>query len=240
MLDIFNAADSLRMPYLSLCSKQFSIPALLRTLYATGMRVGEAIDIDLEKSVILIKKTKNQRQRIVPINVSLKEVLAQYVSYRNKMPLVNIENRDVTFFIAPNGSALSNTAIGAWFGKILKKCGIPFIGGNHGPRIHDIRHTCAVHSLMAQVRSGADIYCVLPILSTFLGHKTLIGTERYIRLTQEMYPDCLANSAAKVREVAWSKGKFVLKTAHTAKILHIGIFYPSFGQGLIAKIFKVL
>jgi integrase len=194
MLDIFNAADSLRMPCLLACSKLFSIPALLRTLYATGMRVGEAIslkneDIDLEKNLILIRKTKNQRQRIVPITVSLGKVLTQYISYRNKMPLVNMEDRDSTFFIAPDGSALSNSAIGTWFRKILKQCGIPYIGGNHGPRIHDIRHTCAVHSLMAQVRSGADIYCVLPILSTFLGHKTLAGTERYVRLTQEMYPD---------------------------------------------------
>jgi len=42
---------------------------------------------------------------------------------------------------------------------------------------------------MYQVREGADIYCVLPILATYLGHKTLFGTERYVRLTHEMYPD---------------------------------------------------
>ncbi|GHT37525.1 putative integrase/recombinase y4rB [Bacteroidia bacterium] len=145
MLDIFNAADSLRMPYFLPYSKQFSIPVLLRTLYATGMRVGEAIslkneDIDLEKNLILIRKTKNQRQRIVPITVSLKEVLAQYISYRNKMPLENIENKNTTFFIAPDGSVLSKSAIGTWFRKILKKCKIPYVGGNHGPRIHDISY----------------------------------------------------------------------------------------------------
>ena len=44
---------------------------------------------------------------------------------------------------------------------------------------------------MSQVKDGADIYCVLPVLSIFLGHKTLMGTERYVRLTQEMYPDII-------------------------------------------------
>ena len=78
-----------------------------------------------------------------------------------------------------------------WFRKLLKTCGIPFIGGNHGPRVHDLRHTFAVHSLMQQVRAGADIYCALPILSVYLGHKTLSGTERYVRLTQEMFPDII-------------------------------------------------
>ena len=56
---------------------------------------------------------------------------------------------------------------------------------------HCGRHTFAVHSLMRQVRNGADIYCTLPILSVFLGHKKLSDTETYVRLTQEMYPDVL-------------------------------------------------
>lgn len=45
--------------------------------------------------------------------------------------------------------------------------------------------------MMRQVRNGADIYCTLPILSVFLGHKKLSDTETYVRLTQEMYPDVL-------------------------------------------------
>ena len=56
-------------------------------------------------------------------------------------------------------------------------------------RFHDLRHTFAVHSLMKQVRSGRDIYCILPILSVFMGHKTLAGTEHYVRLTSEMFPE---------------------------------------------------
>lgn len=54
---------------------------------------------------------------------------------------------------------------------------------------HCARHTFAVHSLHKLVTSGEDIYSVMPVLSKFLGHKDLRGTERYVRLTHEIYPE---------------------------------------------------
>lgn len=59
------------------------------------------------------------------------------------------------------------------------------------PRVHDIRHSFAVHSLEKMVKSGEDIYCALPILSVFLGHKTIAGTEKYVRMTQEIFPEII-------------------------------------------------
>lgn len=193
---LFQASDELVMPSNNMESKMFSIPALIRLLYSTGMRKCEAIslinsDVDLQKNLILVRQTKNQQQRIIPICPSLKVVLCQYIHYRNKMPLPDVAANDAPFFIAPNGIRLSKNVMNCWLRKILKASGIGYLGKGHGPRVHDLRHTCAVHSLMAQVKAGADIYCILPILAVFLGHKTMFGTERYVRLTQEMYPEII-------------------------------------------------
>ena len=58
----------------------------------------------------------------------------------------------------------------------------------YGPRLHDFRHTFAVHSLRQLVLTGMDVYCALPILSMYLGHKSIGATERYVRLTTDCYP----------------------------------------------------
>lgn len=60
-----------------------------------------------------------------------------------------------------------------------------------GPRLHDLRHTFSVHALAGMAESGIDLYCSLPILSTYLGHQSLEATNAYVRLTAEMYPGLL-------------------------------------------------
>lgn len=190
----FKAADRLSINHLQPTTCLFSIPALMRLLYATGMRIGEAValnneDINFDNKTILIRKTKNQRQRIIPITPSLERVLCQYINHRNSMPLPEVAKPEAPFFISQSGKAISKGTVYKWFRKTLKLAGIPFIGGNHGPRLHDLRHTFAVHSLMKQAKAGKDLYCLLPILSVFMGHKTLAGTESYVRLTSEMYPE---------------------------------------------------
>lgn len=193
---LFAASDRLTMVYNNMGSKMFCVPAMLRLLYGTGLRIGEAVsltngDIDFEKGTILLRKTKNKQQRLVIMTASLKEVLRQYMSYKEKLPIRHTSDKDAFFFISPSGVPVNKRTFYIWYRKLLKVCNIPFVGGNKGPRVHDLRHTFAVHSLMKLVREGTDIYCALPILATYMGHKTLFGTERYVRLTQEMYPDII-------------------------------------------------
>jgi len=172
------------------------MPALVRFLYSTGVRISEALsfingDVDYARHQVIIRKTKNKMQRIVPLNACLIEVMKQYESYRNRMPIERISESESHFFVSAVGSQITQGTIYKWFKVVLEKCGIPHVGKNQGPRVHDIRHTCAVHSLAKLVKEKVDIYCALPILSTFLGHKTIIGTERYVRLVQEMYPEII-------------------------------------------------
>ena len=193
---IFTTCDSLLMGSREdLDSRLFAMPAIIRLLYSAGMRVSEATSlinqhVDSVRKMHINRKTKNHRQRLTLKNDSLHPVLNQYIEARNRLPLKNTNSMEARLFISPSGLALNQSRVYAWFMMVLKNCGIPHIAGR-GPRVHDLRHTCAVHSLMNQVKSGADIYCVLPILSIFLGHTKPSSTETYVRLTQEMYPNII-------------------------------------------------
>ncbi|MFI3263050.1 MAG: tyrosine-type recombinase/integrase [Rikenellaceae bacterium] len=190
----FTEADNLRLHSIQPRLCLFSMPMLFRVLYATGMRISEALnlnneDINFDKGIILIRKSKNQRQRIIPITSSLEQALRQYLQHRDKMRIKDVTLGDKPLFVSHMGNRILKNSAYTWFRKILRLCDIPFVGGRHGPRVHDFRHTFAVHSLMKQVKAGKDIYCLLPIISVFMGHKTLLGTEAYVRLTSEMFPE---------------------------------------------------
>ncbi len=193
---IFRECDRMTLFNRNMNNALFAIPALIRFLYSTGVRIGEALsirnrDVDYALRRIIIRKTKNQMQRMVPVNSSLENVLKQYEVYRNRMPIKSLMDKESFFFVSTVGKPLTNGTVYGWFKKVLRQCGITHTGKQQGPRVHDIRHTSAVHSFDKMVKGGVDIYCALPILSTFLGHKTIKGTEKYVRMVQEIYPDII-------------------------------------------------
>ncbi len=194
MESVFVAADALRAQRKMMNSIIFVMPALVRLLYGTGLRIGEALalrnqDVNLTDNFLLVRDSKNGKQRMIPISESLSVVCRDYVHHRNSLPLLNSE--DDYFFVSLNGSACSSVSVYSRFQDILKVVGIPFIGNHHGPRLHDLRHTFAVTSLAQLAESGCDLYSMLPILSTYLGHQSLSATDSYVRLTAEMYPGLL-------------------------------------------------
>ena len=138
---------------------------------------------------IHLRKTKNGTDRIVPISESLRYVLSEYISHRDRMPIVGISAPDHALFVKGDGTSFSANAVCQFFRKMLDRCGIPFKGNHCGPRVHDLRHTYAVHCLLQMARNGVDLYTGLPILSASLGHHSLSATERYVRLTCAMYPE---------------------------------------------------
>ena len=93
------------------------------------------------------------------------------------------------FFLTYRGWPCKAENIYKRFRKFMDEAGIPVRGDHYGPRIHDLRHTFAVRSLKQMVDNGMDIYCTLPILSTYLGHQSLEATNHYVRICTEMYPD---------------------------------------------------
>jgi len=194
MTAIFNAADALVTPRRIMNSIIFIVPSLLRLLYGTGLRVGEALslqnkDVNLIENYIIVKDSKNGKQRMIPISETLSAVCQDYINHREKLPVSQSENSP--FFISLNGSACVQHTFYRYFRIVLKAAGIPYIGNCHGPRTHDLRHSFAVASLAKMAESGVDLYASLPVLSTYLGHQSLNSTNTYVRLTAEMYPRLL-------------------------------------------------
>ena len=197
MQKIFQACDELRLHDRHMNVNLMVLPSLMRLLYSTGLRISEALsirneDVDFAKGVICIKKTKNGEQRMAPLIESMSAVLEEYTLERNKIPVAGVDKPDSFLFVSLTGKPCVSGSIYQWFRKILEICNIPHIGNHHGPGVHDLRHTCAVHSLIKMCERGTDLYCALPLLSAFIGHKSIDATGQYVRLTAEMYPQLIS------------------------------------------------
>jgi len=174
-----------------LSNKHLILPALYRLLYGCGLRISEALalklkDVDLKHGIITIRGSKFNKDRLIPMSPSLTQYLERYYS-----EIHAVSTPKDYFFMKKDKTAIASSTVYKNFRKILWKSGISHGGKGRGPRLHDLRHTFAVHSLNQMVRQGVDLYCALPILSTYLGHASVAATERYLRLTEEAYPGIL-------------------------------------------------
>ena len=163
------------------------MPVLFRLLYTCGLRVSEALhlkvaDVDLDAGVLAIYGAKGDKERLVGISDSM---LAYMKSYRSNPLVANAKN--IYFFPAPDGGFYDTSTIYDIFRKCLFDAGIPHRGRGKGPRLHDLRHSFAVHILNKWSSEGKDIYTCLPILRTALGHDRITTTEKYLRLVPEAY-----------------------------------------------------
>jgi integrase/recombinase XerD len=166
-----------------------TLRTFLLLLYGAGLRRGEALrlklgDADMAQSLIHIRGTKFFKTRIVPLSASLNAVIRAFVARRSKKHSVG---RESSFFSKRDGRPLNNTTIGTTFRRLCTIAGIRRDGGSRNqPRMHDLRHSTAVHRVTAWYRSNADLNDLLPKLATYLGHTDLSGTQRYLTMTQEL------------------------------------------------------
>ena len=204
----FKECDKMKVYDSRMCVSMISYPALFRLLYSTGLRITEALsikneDVNMKQRYIHIRKTKNGSERIVPICESMAQVLEKYILFRNKMPVNDISLPNHRFFVKCDGTAVKHGGVYRRFLILLNSSNIPYIGNHHGPRIHDLRHTFAVHALIQMERNGIDLYTSLPILSICLGHKSIKGTEQYVRLTSIIYSD-LEKQCSPINSIIYS------------------------------------
>jgi len=190
---IFKACDSLESND-NMNSMHNVMPALLRVLYGTGIRIGEAValkncDVQLQDRYFVVRDSKNGRERMIPITESLAEVCKRY---KNSLP--GFCEPDQFFFVRRNGQKCSPRIAYEWFRKILYIAGITHGGKGYGPRLHDVRHLFSIYALVQMAKSGVDLYYSLPILSAYLGHQSLEATDRYVRLASDLYPDLIADA----------------------------------------------
>ena len=195
--NIFRVCDELAPSVRNRNSTVYAIPVLIRLLYGTGIRISEALylecnDINFHDKYLVLRDTKNNKDRMVPISDSLAIACKEYLMYRNLFPSIRKENR---FFIKPDGLPMNVYNVYKWFRRIIFTANISHGGRGHGPRLHDLRHTFSVHSLALMSESELDLYHSLPLLSTYLGHQSLEATDKYVRLTAEMYPDLIKKTS---------------------------------------------
>jgi len=191
---IFRECDKLHVHRHYMYSAKVVMPVLIRLLYGTGLRIGEALklrneDVNLSDGYLILYRCKNGQDRIVPMSLSLREVCKDYVVYKQSH---NQQiNADGAFFTAPDGTPCKTCTIYEIFRMALLRAGIPHGGRSKGPRLHDLRHTFCVNALVQMSESGQDLYHSMPILMTYMGHQSLEATNRYVRMTEEMYPNLL-------------------------------------------------
>lgn len=170
----------------------YCMPCIFTILYCTGMRISGVLDlrvsdVDLENRIIQINHAKNNNRRIVTISCSLMERIQEYLAYSTRFP-----KKQVYFFDSGSrlhGGHVSIKTAYTYFCRYLKMAGIPHKGRGYGPRVHDIRMTFAVHSLQKLSHLHQDTNALLPVLSSYMGHKSIYSTQHYLWLTKELGED---------------------------------------------------
>jgi site-specific recombinase XerD len=163
---------------------------LLLLLYSTGIRVGEALrltlrDVDLHSRVITIRDTKFFKSRLVPLGPRLTKELLAFSKLRSALPMQQRE--ESAFFASSTGRAIPYQHVITLFQRVRSAAGVQRDkGSSYPPRLHDLRHTAAVHRVIAWYRDGADVQRLLPQLATYLGHKDLRSTQHYLTMTPEL------------------------------------------------------
>ena len=162
---------------------------LIGLLYTTGLRIGEALnltlqDIDLKRRVIEVREGKFRKSRYAPISPSTARHLTQYLRQRRAAGFSTAPTAPL--FLNIIGTRHGHPGFVTLFLELLRSLGLRGPKGQRGPRIHDLRHTFAVHRLLAWYRQGANLAAKLPLLSTYLGHSTITGTEIYLQATAQL------------------------------------------------------
>lgn len=186
---ILREADAIGPNKNKFINTPYIYPAVIRMLYGCGLRVGEALalkcqHVDIDNGILVIMNGKNNVSRLVPLSKSLRQYLVMYDSKVER-------SGNEYFFPALRNERYSPTTILKQFRRLEKKAGISQLSNGKYPRVHDLRHTFSVHALEQMIHKGMDPYCSLPILSTYLGHKDIESTEKYLRLTKQYFINIL-------------------------------------------------
>lgn len=183
---------------------------LLLLLYGSAIRIGEALsltlhDVDLVASVLLIRETKFFKTRWVAVGPELTQALRDYAERRRSLPLP--EGEHSAFLATRTGRAPCLNDVQTYFRQLRRSAKIhcPDRSARHQPHVHDIRHTSATHRLTAWYREGKDVQQLLPYLSTYLGHRDLESTRRYLTLT----PELLQHASDRFRRVLTTENSHV-------------------------------
>jgi integrase/recombinase XerD len=171
--------------------RSLTYPIFFGLIAVTGLRVSEAIslgvdDIDLDAGVITVLHGKFGKERLLPVEETTRIRLRIYAEERDRL----LGKRPKAFFVSDRGEPLTDCAARYNFAQVCQWIGLRqpqrFHRHGRGPRIHDLRHSFAVHTLVGWYRAGKDPDREMIKLTTYLGHSKPAHTYWYIEANPEL------------------------------------------------------
>ncbi|MDP2947996.1 MAG: tyrosine-type recombinase/integrase [Chloroflexota bacterium] len=169
--------------------RPYTYATLLGLLYCTGLRISEALmlrlgDVDLETDLLWVRESKFHKSRLLPLSPGASKALWRYQEERKKRDFPR--DRDAPLFVNECRGQCTQPVVYATFLAIARRIGVRGPAGARGPRLHDFRHTFAVHRLLEWYRDSGDVQARLPLLTDYLGHVSLVSTQIYLDITAEL------------------------------------------------------
>jgi integrase len=170
---------------------------LIGLVAVTGMRAGETVrldrdDVDLEQGLLTIRDSKYGKSRQVPVHPSTVATLASYAQRRDARQPRRDGRRNrhrpssSSFFISTTGTRLLRDNVSTVFPRLVRDAGLANPTTGRPARLHDLRHSFAVNTLIGWYRQGLDVEQRLPLLSTYLGHVAPSSTFWYLSGVPEL------------------------------------------------------
>ena len=170
-------------------------PMILRLMCGCGLRIGEALslkmkDVDFDIGAMILKHTKGDKQRLVPMHPSLTKILRQYCL---AMGMIGYPEA----YLFPTSDSMEPVTVNNAqhkFNFILKQGNVSLPGRKkhqRGPCLHCLRHVFVFKSFANADKAGRRIDDIVPYLSIYLGHDSLKETEKYLKFSSEMFPDAM-------------------------------------------------
>jgi integrase len=173
-----------------------SLHCIFGLLAVTGLRSSEAInlrreDVDLCNGLLHIRDSKFGKSRLVPLDKSTVDALGRYVVERDAR---TVTRGSPFFLVGDRGARLRHDSVHRVFMMWAQEAGLRQRGKRGGPRLHDLRHSFAVRTLVRWYRRGEDVDRLMPMLSTYLGHTHTRDTYWYLTAI----PELMESAAAKL------------------------------------------
>jgi integrase/recombinase XerD len=187
------AARRLRPPL-----RAATFETLIGLLACTGLRIGEAIRLDREdfdptQGLLVVRDSKFGKSREVLLHESTARALVAYSERRDRLCP---DAKERSFFITTRGTRLTHPTVYAPFRALLKRAGVTHPSRTRRVRVHDLRHSFAVKTLLGWYRDGGNVAARMPLLSTYLGHVDPAATYWYLSAA----PELLALAAQRLEQ----------------------------------------
>jgi len=162
--------------------------ALIGLLYATGLRIKEALalniaDLDMNQGLLFVRNGKFGKERYVPLHSTTIDAVNRYILRRK---VTSSSDDESPLFLNSSGTKrLGYAGVSKTFRQIVRRCKIGY-AEQKLPRLHDLRHSYACNCVLKWYEEGVDVNSKLPILATALGHVDINKTQVYLHASTRL------------------------------------------------------